>query len=421
VRAEGAAGAFGIRSLLPTFDGRVWVLLWAMLAFRFAQGLYYPFSTVYFHNSVGLPLSLIGVGLACLALASVFSGLVAGPLADRYGRKPVMLAALAGNATAFAVFAFAGGFGGYLAACVIAGLLGAGTFDAARNAVVADVVPEGERARAYGLVRMGANVGWALGPVVAGLLVATAGTGGEVYRAMFLISSLLILLVLAAIALLVGESAPRERGSAAGPARDARGGLRAALADRRFLALLAAGFFLYYVFTQDWQALPIYATNFLDASGLQVGLFLAGNGLVVAVLQLPVAFVLDRRSKVVALAVSAGLFGASAATLLLTDSVWGVFVAFAGFFTLAEMILEVAGAALAADLAPEASRGTYLALFGCCFGAAYGLSPIIAGLLLDARLPHAIWTLQAVAAAAALLALAAFVRLSRSGRLGAKS
>jgi MFS family permease len=119
----------------------------------------------------------------------------------------------------------------------------------------------------------------------------------------------------------------------------------------------------------------------------------------VMLFQLPVAYLLDGRSKVAALAVGAGLFAASSATLLLTESFLGILVAFAGFFTLAEMILEVAGAALAAELAPTDKRGTYLALFGCCFGAGYGISPIVAGLLLDARMPQVIWTLQLAAAA----------------------
>ena len=74
-------------------------------------------------------------------------------------------------------------------------------------------------------------------------------------------------------------------------------------------------------------------------------------------------------------------------------------------FTLAEMILEVAGAALAAELAPIHRRGTYLALFGCCFGAGYGISPIVAGLLLDARLPALIWGVQLAAAALAVFSL----------------
>jgi hypothetical protein len=161
---------------------------------------------------------------------------------------------------------------------------------------------------------------------------------------------------------------------------------------------------------QDWQALPIYAKNFLGIPDGRIGLFLGANGLMVIVLQLPISYAIDRTSKVWALLVGAALFAASSATLLLTESFWGILVAFALFFTLAEMILEVAGAALATDLAPVRLRGTYLALFGACFGAAYGASPIVAGALLQARLPDLIWQLQlaaAVLAAAALVVLKA--------------
>jgi len=367
-----------------------------MLVFRFGHGLYYPFSTIYFHNVVGIPLSLVGVGLGALAVASVASGLVSGPLTDRYGRKPLMLLALLGSATTFLAYAFVGGFWGYLVVCVMAGFAGSAMFDAARNAMVADVATEDTRARAYGLVRVGGNVGWALGPTVAGFVVASAGTSASTYRAMFAGTAALTLVVLVALALLVRESLPevgakvRRRELSPFPLVK----LRAALSDAPFVALLAAGFLLYYVFTQDWQALPVYAKNFLEISDWQVGLFLAGNGLTVMLLQLPVAYLLDGRSKVAALAIGAGLFAASSATLLITESFLGILVAFAGFFTLAEMILEVAGAALAAELAPVERRGTYLALFGCCFGAGYGVSPIVAGLLLDARLPALIWTAQ---------------------------
>src|ERR687886_1494042 len=173
------------------------------------------------------------------------------------------------------------------------------------------------------------------------------------------------------------------------------------------------------MFTQDWHALPIYAKNFLGVSDAYVGLFLAGNGLMVMALQLPVTYLLDRRSKVAALAVGAALFAASSATLLVTGSFLGILVAFAGFFTLAEMILEVAGAALAAELAPVRLRGTYLALFGACFGAAYGLSPVAAGALLEARLPDAIWKIHL--AAAALAAAGLIVVRALGGRSGLKS
>ena len=399
---------------LPRFDRRVWLLVGAMLVYRFGQGLYYPFSTIYFHNVVGIPLSLIGIGLATLAGTSVASGLICGPVADRYGRKPLMLLALSGSAAAFFAFAFVGDFRGYLIVCAAAGLVGTAMFDAARNAMVADVTREGMRARAYGLVRVGGNVGWALGPAVAGLIAASAGTSADIYQVMFIGTATLMLVVLVALALLARESLPqmsKAKGRELPPVPLSK--LRAAFADAPFAALLAAGLLLYYVFTQDWQALPIYSKNFLEVSDWQVGLFLAGNGLMVILLQLPVAHLLDGRSKVAALAACAGLFAASSATLLVTGSFLGVLVAFAGFFTLAEMILEVAGAALAAELAPTDRRGTYLALFGCCFGASYGISPIVAGVLLDAGLPHIIWTIQLAAVALAAVGLVTLAALRK--------
>src|SRR5215217_2332630 len=353
--------------MLSRFDRRVWLLLFAMLAFRFGHGLYFPFSSIYFHNVLGIPLSLVGVGLGVFATASVLSGLVAGPLTDRYGRKPVMLTALAGSSASFFAFSLVG--------------------------------------------RVGGNVGWALGPMVAGLVSAAAGSSGGVYPRLFIGTSVLTALVALVLALTLKESRPvlKEPAESVGTP----GRLRAALSDGHFLVLLGVGVLLYYVFTQDWQALPVYAKNFVGVADGQIGFFLGANGLMVILFQLPVSYLIDRGSRVVALFAGAALFAASAATLLLSETFLGIFVAFVLFFTLAEMVLEVAGASLAAELAPARLRGTYLGLFGACFGVACGFSPIVAGTLLGARLPALIWTIQLVAAAFAAVGLGVLASLRR--------
>jgi MFS family permease len=393
------------------FDRRVWLLLFAMLAFRFGHGLYFPFSSIYFHNVLGIPLSLVGIGLAVFAAAGVLSGLVAGPLTDRYGRKPVMLAALAGSSASFFAFSLVGGFAGYVAVSAAHGFVGWSMFEASRNAMVADVTPSGMRSRAYGLVRVGGNVGWALGPMVAGLVSAAAGGSGAVYPRLFVGTSVLTALVALVLVLAINESRPIVKEPAQGG--ETPGRLRAALSDGPFLVLLGVGVLLYYVFTQDWQALPVYAKNFVGAADGQIGFFLGANGLMVILFQVPIAYLIDRGSRIVALLAGALLFAASAATLLLSESFLGIFVAFVLFFTLAEMILEVAGASLAAELAPARLRGTYLALFGACFGVACGFSPIVAGALLEARLPALIWTIQLAVAASAALGLGFLVLLRR--------
>ena len=120
------------------FDRRVWLLLFAMLAFRFGQGLYYPFSTIHFHNVLGIPLPLVGAGLGSLAAASVVSGLVSGPLSDRYGRKPLMLVSLSGSAATFLAFAFVENIAGYLAVSVAAGLVVFRAIGRQRSAISSD-------------------------------------------------------------------------------------------------------------------------------------------------------------------------------------------------------------------------------------------------------------------------------------------
>ena len=403
-----AAKAFG------GFDRRVWLLLFAMVAFRFGHGLYFPFSSIYFHNVLGIPLSLVGVGLAVFAASSVASGLVAGPLTDRYGRKPTMLVALCGSAAGFFGFALVDNFAGYLTVSAAHGLLGWSMFEASRNAMVADVTPPGMRSRAYGLVRVGGNVGWASGPMVAGLVSAAAGGAAGVYPKLFVGTSILTALVALALAVAVRESLPFRQETET--EERAKRGLREAFADGPFVLLLAVGVLLYYVFTQNWQALPIYAKNFVGVTDRQIGFFLGANGLMVILFQLPVSYLIDRGSKVVALLAGAVLFALSSATLLATESFLGIVVAFVLFFTLAEMVLEVAGAALAAELAPVRLRGTYLALFGACFGAACGASPIVGGALLQAELPDVIWRIQLVAAllaATGLLTLAALRNRAR--------
>ena len=295
----------------------------------------------------------------------------------------------------------------------MAGLAGHSVFEAARNAMVADVTPLGMRSRAFGLVRVGGNVGWALGPMVAGVVSAASGGSGDAYRALFVGTAILTALVALGVALTVRESLPTEAGPAEAGFAPEKGTLRAALSDPSLLVLLGVGVLMYYVFTQDWQALPIYAKNFVGLPDGQIGLFLGGNGVMVILLQLPVAYLIDRGSKIVALLAGAALFAASSATLLLTESFLGILLAFAGFFTLGEMVLEVAGASLAAELAPVRLRGTYLALFGACFGAAYGISPIVAGALLEAELPGIVWTIQLAAAGLRHLGLLLLAQLRR--------
>ncbi len=102
------------------------------------------------------------------ALLQLFSGPVLGSLSDRIGRKPVLLACLAGTAIAYALFGLAGSLWVLLAAVLLDGLTGNNLTTA--YAYIADITTPENRARGMGLVGAAFGLGLMGGPALGGLL-----------------------------------------------------------------------------------------------------------------------------------------------------------------------------------------------------------------------------------------------------------
>lgn len=107
------------------------------------------------------------MGLA-MAVASFFAAPVLGGLSDRFGRRPVLLIALAGLAIDFFLLAVAGSLPLIFIGRVLSGLFG-GSY-APAQAAIADITRPEERARSFGLVSAAFGVGFVLGPAIGGFL-----------------------------------------------------------------------------------------------------------------------------------------------------------------------------------------------------------------------------------------------------------
>jgi MFS transporter, DHA1 family, tetracycline resistance protein len=93
-----------------------------------------------------------------------------GRIADRYGRRPVLILALSGLSLDYLVHALARQAVTMLAAHALAGAL-AGTTTVV-NAYIADITPPPQRPGAYGYVGAAFSAGFVAGPVIGGLLGA---------------------------------------------------------------------------------------------------------------------------------------------------------------------------------------------------------------------------------------------------------
>jgi DHA1 family tetracycline resistance protein-like MFS transporter len=111
----------------------------------------------------------LGAGYA--AMQFVFAPVI-GNLSDRFGRRPVLLAALFAFGVDYLVMGFAPTLWWLVAGRVLAGMTGASW--SAGYAYIADVSPPEKRAANFGLMGMAFGIGFILGPAMGGLL-ATIG------------------------------------------------------------------------------------------------------------------------------------------------------------------------------------------------------------------------------------------------------
>ncbi len=111
----------------------------------------------------------IGLLFASFSIAQLIASPFVGALADRFGRRPMLVVSLLGTVAGFVLLAVAQSLWVLFLSRIIDGLSG-GNVTIAR-AYVADVLEEHERAKGYGMLGAAFGVGFIAGPLLGGVLV----------------------------------------------------------------------------------------------------------------------------------------------------------------------------------------------------------------------------------------------------------
>lgn len=162
-------------SILPRFEHRaVPVALAAVTVDVIGFGIVMPvlptLVTHLAHVDLAEATRIAGWMLAVFALMQFFAGPLLGNLGDRFGRRPVLMAAMAAFAFDYALMAVAPGIGWLFLGRAVAGVTGA-TFGPI-GAVIADVTPPERRAITFGYMTAAFGIGFIIGPALGGLVAA---------------------------------------------------------------------------------------------------------------------------------------------------------------------------------------------------------------------------------------------------------
>lgn len=220
-----------------------------------------------------------GLLLIVFAVAHFFAGPILGNLGDRYGRRPVLLAAMLIFALDYALMAFAPTIAWLFAGRLIAGIAGAVYGPA--NAVLADVTPPEKRGATFGLMGAAFGIGFIIGPALGGLL----GTLGP--RVPFVAAAALAAINATWIFFALPESLPPQNRRAFDWRRaNPLGAFRPLFGVKGAVPLLAVAFIwqlAHQVYPATWS---FYAEIAHGWGPREIGWSLAASGLTMALVQI---------------------------------------------------------------------------------------------------------------------------------------
>lgn len=122
----------------------------------------------------------IGLLFSSYSLTQLLFAPLLGRLSDRVGRRPVLLASIAGSVASYLLFAFAPSYAILVLARSLSGIAAANY--AIAQAYMADVSAPEERSKAMGLVGAAFGLGFVLGPALGGILAHAGAASGLGHR-----------------------------------------------------------------------------------------------------------------------------------------------------------------------------------------------------------------------------------------------
>jgi predicted MFS family arabinose efflux permease len=329
---------------------------------------------------------------------------LSGRVSDRVGRKPLILWSFAASAANLALLSWLGHREALAFALIILqGVIGAPAFSLDR-VLVADVVAAEQREPGFATVRVATNLGALVGPPLGALLVYLGGWDA------FLLG-IAALGVAGAIlsAVLIHQTQP---------ARDSerRGSLREVLRDRPFGLLLLSSLLAFTDYCGFETVLPVIAVSVYGLAPSTWGLLVVISPALVVLGQLRLTRATARIPAGPRLAGATLLMGLPFLLLLASTSVAAI-AAVIGAFILGEMVWMPTSQALAAELAPPETRGTYFGALAAMTGPAWTLAPFVAFELKAHAGVRSVWLLfAAIGVASAVAGLAAVRRAQLSAR-----
>jgi predicted MFS family arabinose efflux permease len=390
------------------FSKEVWILTLITFINR-AGAMVMMFLTKYLHDSFYFSYSEIGWMLVCIGLGALFGNWLGGKLTDQFGFYTIIIFSL-----------FFTGFGiicimflyNFIELCI--GLFVITTiadlYKPAMYVAVSNFTTPKNRTRALTLVRLAVNLGIVFGPIIAGVLLKK-----DNYDWLFWIDGLSCITAILVFMMLIDESkfmAKKRKLKKEMIEKNIADKLRY---NSRYLIFLLASFITAFLFFQLFTTIPLYNSERLKLTEIQIGFLLGLNGLIVFLFEMPIIGFLElKKIKPTQIIFTGSIFmTAGFITLLFSSSIVFIIISIV-LITLGQLLLFSFSNTFAYNQATRGQEGRYMALYAMSFSAAQIMSPKIGFSVIEKFDYFSNWMLMALIG---LLGIYLYYQLDKKTRI----
>ncbi|QPC94871.1 MFS transporter [Mesorhizobium sp. INR15] len=352
----------------------------------FADGALVPFFPLWASSEAGIPIGAIGLLFGCYAGGELLAAPLIGGIADRVGRRPVLILASLGVGCGFTALFFVHGV---VAAAVV--LIATGICESVLHptimTVIADVTPPSTHSRWFSLAHVSSSAGQILGPASGAVLALMS------LRSVFLASGTVLLLgslvMLFALAETIGAGRGTDDDDDGAEEEEGLSALLPAFRDSRLARLL--GWVVLFEISANWieAVIPLYARDAGTLTPSGIGTLFAFAAALTVGLQMLVSRFAETRSALW-LTVAAGVTTSAAFALLAASPAMLSLIAAVSLCAMAQMLVGPLVPTAVNALAPPARRASYMAASSVAVDLKDSLGPSL-GTALYAIAPRLPW------------------------------
>lgn len=373
-----------IKKIYHEFPRLFWIVVAISFIDRIGNTLLFPFFALYITQKFNVGMTQAGILLGMSSLFGLIGSTIGGALTDKFGRKQLILFGLVFSAVSSLSLGLVDSLSAMYPLMIFVGLLSSVSHPA-HDAMIADILPDKQRQEGFGILRVVGNLSWIIGPTIGGFLANIN------FFYLFLIDAIISCIVAAIIFRAIPETKPEPHAHAESETLlQTVAGYRIVFRDLAYMAFMLAGMLMLVVYQQMYGTLSVYLRDNHGISPSGYGFLMTTSAITVIIFQFWVTRVIKHRPPFLMMALGT-FFYMIGFTLFGMVAAYFLFALNIVIITIGEMIVMPTSQALAANFAPSAMRGRYMAIFGLSWAIPSTVGPGAAGYILDNYNPDLLW------------------------------